>query len=72
MESTISIANLTKAKKLRLMDALWADMSQNEAGITSPPWHGDVLAQRQQRVDTGEATFNDWDDAKKRLRDQTS
>lgn len=54
------------------MEALWTAISQTDEDIVSPPWHGDILAQRQRRIDAGDATFSDWDEAKKRLRDQTS
>lgn len=40
------LASLTPAEKLSAMDILWRDLSANPAGLSSPDWHGDVLAHR--------------------------
>jgi len=54
--------------KLRLMEDLWADLSCNE--VSSPAWHGDVLAERDRLMESGEEKFVDWDAAKQQLRDE--
>ena len=63
---------MTKLEKLRLMEALWADLCRHEADVDSPDWHADVLARRPKRIDQGQAEFSDWKEAKKRIRDVTS
>ncbi|MFO7904301.1 MAG: addiction module protein [Planctomycetota bacterium] len=40
------LAALTPEEKLDAMNILWRDLSTNPAGIPSPDWHGDVLADR--------------------------
>ena len=40
------LAALTPQEKLDAMDILWRQLSANPAGVPSPDWHGDVLAER--------------------------
>lgn len=40
------LSALTPSEKLAAMNILWRDLSSNPAGLTSPDWHGDVLAYR--------------------------
>jgi hypothetical protein len=70
METTLALDKLTIAEKLRLMEALWEDLSRNEADIQSPLWHEQVLNERQARIKSGQENFIDWDVAKKELRDR--
>ena len=64
-----AIDGLTKPQKIQLMEAIWDDLCREEAEIESPAWHEQILANRQARVDRGEAQFTDWQTAKKRIRD---
>lgn len=50
------------------MEALWADLAQDEDQFESPAWHEDALREAERAVRSGAAKFSDWDDAKKRLR----
>lgn len=70
MDITLPLDQMTLAEKLRLMEALWADLSRNEQNIESPAWHGQVLEEREQRLRSGEARFIDWETAKQHLRDR--
>jgi len=40
------LSALTPIEKLAAMNILWRDLSSNPAGLSSPDWHGDVLANR--------------------------
>ena len=40
------LSALTPNEKLAAMNILWRDLSSNPAGLISPDWHGDVLANR--------------------------
>ncbi|MBL8826365.1 MAG: addiction module protein [Planctomycetaceae bacterium] len=62
------IGKLSLAEKLLLMERLWEDMSRTPSSLPVPDWHGEVLAQRQARVDAGQAEWVDWEVAKERLR----
>jgi hypothetical protein len=70
MEAILPLDKMTVAEKLRAMEALWTDLSRNEAQIESPAWHGDVLHDREEKIKSGEEKFIDWETAKKQLRDR--
>ncbi len=70
MDITLPLDKMTTAEKLRAMEALWADLSRHEEEVESPPWHEQVLEEREQQVQSGQATFLDWETAKKELRDR--
>jgi hypothetical protein len=70
MEITLPLDKMTVPEKLRLMEALWADLSRHEESLESPPWHEEVLRDREARVKSGEETFMDWETAKQQLRDR--
>jgi len=70
MNITLPLDKMTIPEKLRLMEALWADLSRHEDEVESPAWHGAVLKEREARVKCGEESFMDWETAKKQLRDR--
>jgi hypothetical protein len=61
---------MTLEEKLRVMEALWADLSRNEQDIQSPPWHEKLLQEREERVQSGQEKFESWEDAKRELRNR--
>jgi hypothetical protein len=50
------------------MDWLWASLSKKPDEIESPEWHGEVLAARKAKADSGEAQFPSVQQLKERLR----
>ncbi len=65
-----SLNHLSKAEKLRMMDALWDDLTHDVEPFQSPAWHEDVLKETQQLVANGEVELLDWEKAKELLRNQ--
>ena len=59
---------LPRVEKLRLMEALWDDLSHEDVEVDSPSWHEAVLKETEQRVASGEETPLEWDAAKRHLR----
>jgi len=51
------------------MESLWEDLSRSPQAIESPEWHNNILDERRQRVADGTAQFEDWDDAKAKIRE---
>ena len=49
------------------MEALWADLSRDEAEMGSPGWHGVILRETEQLVRDGNAKFSDWQRARRRI-----
>jgi len=70
--AALHLDKMTIADKMRAMEALWDDLCRRADGISSPTWHHDVLKEREQGVLSGEASFCEWDTAKKRIRKSTS
>jgi hypothetical protein len=68
MLTTLQIEQMSRAEKLQVMEALWADLSETEAEVESPAWHADVLRETEARVAAGEERITDWDTAKRELR----
>jgi hypothetical protein len=70
MSTKVDLQEMTTLDKLRLMEALWQNLSASSSEVISPKWHGEILAERDRLIDSGEETFIDWDIAKKQLRDE--
>jgi Putative addiction module component len=54
MQTILALEKMTVAEKLRLMEAIWADLSRDESQIESPKWHGAVLREREERIKSGD------------------
>ena len=70
MDITLPLDQMTTTEKLRAMEALWADLCRHEEEIQSPPWHEEILKEREGKVRSGEERSVDWEIAKKELRDR--
>jgi hypothetical protein len=72
MAITLPIKRMSRDDKLRAMEALWADLTQDEAGFDSPAWHARALRQSERLVREGKAKFSDWPTAKRRIRNKAA
>jgi len=50
------------------MEAIWEDLSQDEARIESPAWHEEALLETEHRLSSGQEKTVDWAEAQKELR----
>jgi hypothetical protein len=62
---------MTTAEKLRALEQIWEDLCRTPDDVPSPPWHGEVLQDREKRVQEGSSRFVDWAAAKQKIRDST-
>ena len=62
------IPRLTTAERLQAMEWLWASLREQEELVDSPGWHGDVLAARKAKMDSGDAQFLTIEQLQERLR----
>ncbi|MDY0219950.1 MAG: addiction module protein [Desulfobacterium sp.] len=53
MQNTIEIKHLSREEKLKMIDALWADLVLEEEFLESPEWHKKVLQETEQRFAEG-------------------
>jgi hypothetical protein len=68
MTTTLAIDRLSRTEKLRVMEAIWVDLTQDEVLTESPAWHKDALAETARRVKNGVEPILDWEQAKRDLR----
>jgi len=70
MQNTIEIKQLSREEKLRVMEAIWEDLSTEDELIESPEWHKDALQETERRLGSGQEKIMEWRDAKKELRNR--
>jgi hypothetical protein len=68
MSASLPLNEMTVPEKLRIMEALWEDLSRNSDALVSPEWHESVLKEREERIASGQAEFVDWEKAKAEIR----
>ena len=61
------IESMNTVERLQAIELLWTSISRSSANVSSPAWHGEVLAARKARVDAGEGNFLTIDELRSRL-----
>jgi hypothetical protein len=69
MEMALPLDQMTITEKLHALEEIWESLCRAPANLPSPAWHADVLRARENRVQQGSSKFNDWTEAKKKIRD---
>jgi putative addiction module component (TIGR02574 family) len=67
---SLPLKEMSRAEKIMALEALWEDLSRDEAEFESPGWHQDELKATADRVQAGKEQPVDWEHAKKRLRNR--
>jgi hypothetical protein len=49
------------------MEALWDVLCHEKPQPESPDWHGDILAERRRKIESGEARFISFEEAKRKI-----
>ena len=70
MSANLPLHEMSLEEKLQAMEALWEDLSREPDRVESPSWHQELLKETESRVESGEATFSDWEKAKVSIRDR--
>ena len=66
--AVLKLEEMTTSQKLMAMEELWEDMSKNlDDEILTPKWHKTVLQERENQLENGEATFENFDTVKEEL-----
>jgi hypothetical protein len=68
MQNAIEIRHLSREEKLRVMEAIWEELSKDEEQVESPDWHQRVLQETEGRLSSGQEKVVHWQDAKRELR----
>jgi hypothetical protein len=69
MNIALPLDRMTTGDKIRTMEYLWDDLCQHADQVQSPAWHSEVLAERERNIHVGEASFEEWNTAKKKIRE---
>jgi putative addiction module component (TIGR02574 family) len=62
------IERMSIAERLQTMEQIWDSLYRNAENVSSPDWHGEVLADRKARAESGEARFLTLDQLRSRFR----
>ena len=65
------IRHMPLHEKIAIMEAIWTDLSSEESAVEVPPWHKELLDQRERLVAEGKAHFIDWEVAKRQIQEAT-
>lgn len=68
MAIPIPLESMSVEEKLQTMESIWEDLCRKSESITSPPWHKEVLNDREEGIESGEEKFEDWETAKKNIK----
>ena len=68
MPISLPLDKMTTEEKLQIMEAIWEDLTRDEASFESPAWHKVALEERRQQEARGETSYIPWDQAKEELR----
>lgn len=66
-----ALQQLPRSEKLKLMEALWEDLSRPDSELQSPAWHAEELAATERRLAEGKEQILDWEAAKQVLRSKS-
>lgn len=72
MSTTLPLDKMSVQEKIEAMESLWDDLCRKAEGVSSPPWHEDVLAERDAMHRRGDEEFEDWDSAKTNIKNKIS
>ena len=70
MKLALPLAEMSVAEKLEAMESLWADLTRHAPEQTAPEWHAEILEERERRLAAGQEEVLDWEEAKRRLRQE--
>jgi len=72
MGIALPLEKMTTEDKIRAMETIWDDLCKKDENIVSPPWHKDILDEREKAIENGKEEFIDWSEAKKQIENKIS
>ncbi|PKN00037.1 MAG: addiction module antitoxin RelB [Elusimicrobia bacterium HGW-Elusimicrobia-2] len=71
MGITLHLEQMSIEEKVQAMETIWSDLCENADSLVSPSWHKNILREREDRVNSGDEKFVNWDKAKRYIQDKT-
>ena len=77
--ATLDLESMTLSEKMKIMEDLWEifgrslgdlweNLRRSHPDLPSPGTHGEILQERRQLIESGEARFTGWETAKEEIR----
>ena len=63
----IPINEMSVAEKLEALTLIWDSLLEDPDSIPVPSWQQEELDKRAEKLDSGETSVSDWDEAEKRF-----
>ncbi len=51
------ISKMSVLERIQTMEALWDSLTREPTGIKSPEWHEEILDERKEKIESGNANF---------------
>lgn len=64
--TTAEIQSMSTTERLRTMEDLWQALCNGTDEVKSPNWHEQLLNERRERIESGEADFISIDELKEK------
>ncbi|MBT3227078.1 MAG: addiction module protein [Deltaproteobacteria bacterium] len=71
MDILQNIHELPRIDKIKIMEFIWEELTVLDQDFESPKWHKKVLSETEERMKNGQEEVLDWDEAKRRLRNDS-
>ncbi len=62
------ISKMSVLERLQTMEALWDSLTREPTGINSPKWHENILSDRREKIESGNANFISLEELKSKHR----
>lgn len=72
MSVHLPLGEMSVEEKIEAMESLWDDLCLSAADMPSPNWHAECLAERETRQAAGQEAPEDWESAKRSIRESIS
>ena len=60
MDTVLPLDRMAVEEKLKAIEILWDDLCRNERQLPVADWQKQLLDEREQQIQTGEAKFSAW------------
>ncbi|SHE23408.1 addiction module protein [methanotrophic endosymbiont of Bathymodiolus puteoserpentis (Logatchev)] len=62
------ISKMSVLERLQTMEALWDSLTREPTGVNSPKWHENILSDRREKIESGNANFISLEELKSKHR----
>jgi len=67
MSFDIPIETMSVSEKIQAIELIWDSLASEPDSVPDQQWQAEELAARAKRLESGETSVSDWDEAEKRF-----